>query len=80
MDRGLDKKCPVLYYGDIMGLKTFDKWPDGNTTIDKKHWTSDEPIPEVESSEDFKTPPEEDGDNLGLKVAIQRIGYDRCNH
>jgi hypothetical protein len=56
-----------------MGLKTFDKWPDGNTTIDKKHWTSDEPIPEVESSEDFKTPPEEDGDNLGLKVAIRPI-------
>ena len=62
-----------------MGLKTFDKWPDGTTTVDKKHWTSNEPAPEDSDetpSEDFQTPPVvEEGDNLGLKIALRPIKH-----
>ena len=60
-----------------MGLKTFDKWPDGTTTIDKKHWTSNESMPDdgVQPSEDFQTPPAEDGDNFGLKIALRPIKH-----
>ena len=57
-----------------MGIKTFDKWPDGSTTVDKEHWSSNDPVPEDKPSEDFQTPdPEEEGNNLGLKVAVRPI-------
>ena len=62
-----------------MGLKTFDKWPDGSTTVDKTHWSSNESIPEDSDktpSEDFQTPTVvEEGDNLGLKVALRPIKH-----
>ena len=59
-----------------MGLKTYDKWPDGSTTIDKVHWTSGDDYcieQEKASQEDNQTPPVEDGDNLGLKIALRPI-------
>ena len=57
-----------------MGLKTFDKWPDGSTSVDKEHWTSTEPVPGPHPQEDYRTPdPEDQGNNLGLKVAIRPI-------
>ena len=66
-----------------MGLQTFDKWPDGSTTIDKEHWSSKEQPPEkdkkrLENLEDISNDveneaPTEDGDNLGLKIALRPV-------
>ena len=50
-----------------MGLKTFDTWPDGKTTVDKEHWTSEDPIPED------NTKPDEEEQELGLQIAIRPI-------
>ena len=51
-----------------MGLKTFDTWPDGKTTVDKEHWTSEDPVPDEEP----QTNPEEEQE-LGLQIAIRPI-------
>ena len=60
-----------------MGLKTFDKWPDGSTTVDKEHWSSSDPVPDTEQKPtmDFQTPAEDDGDNFGLKIALRPIKH-----
>ena len=52
-----------------MGLKTFDTWPDGKTTVDKEHWTSEDPVPDAGP----QTNPEEEEQELGLQIAIRPI-------
>lgn len=67
-----------------MGLKTFDQWPDGKTTVDKEHWSSNEPLPEDKKEEPKVDPPEpqkdppkpqDDGENFGLKIALRPIKH-----
>ena len=57
-----------------MGLKTFDRWPDGHTTVDKEMWSSDEPPPEENKPQENETPLD-DGDNFGLKLAFRPIKH-----